>query len=122
MGTMKRPFLFSTIQQDDSYSVTIQSDGLSPYGASVSRSAPNAEIRDQPGARVRATGTLRLSSRPNDPRVIILFTGVFHTREDPASLPDNQAGVDNVIIASLGSRRGVGEAVRVSLASRRARK
>jgi hypothetical protein len=93
-GEGTRAFTFSSVQQGDSYSVTIENDGIGPYGASVSRNAPRAEIPDHSDARVKATGSLTLSFVPNDPRVIILFTGVLHTA--------NPTSVGNVIIASLG--------------------
>ena len=93
-GDSRRDFIFSSVQQGDSYLVTIENDGIAPYSATVSRNAPSTEIPDHPGPRVKATGSLTLSFVPNDPRVIILFTGVLHTA--------NPTSVNNVIVASLG--------------------
>ena len=93
-GADNRDFLFNTIQQGDSYTVTITNDGIAPYGVSLSTSKPNANGPSQ-DARVKATGVLSLlfdqRAAPNN--VVILFTGTLHTTH-PTSM-------SNVAVASF---------------------
>jgi hypothetical protein len=91
----RRTFTFSCVQEGDQYKVNIETEGIvEPYGGTVSRRDPEYKILDHPDNRVKATGKLTLSSVPNDPRVIILFTGDLQTRATTS--------VENVVVASLG--------------------
>jgi hypothetical protein len=93
-GADNRDFLFNTIQQGDSYNVTITNDGMGPYGVSLSTSKPNANIPSS-DARVKATGHLSLlfDQGTGSNNVVIQFTGTLNTTH-PTS-------VNNVVVATF---------------------
>ena len=93
-GADTRDFVFTTSQQGNVYSVSILNPGIGPYGVQLSPEAPNATLPDHPGARVKATGSLKLLfDSVNDPNVAIAFTGTLNTTHSTT--------VNNVIVASF---------------------
>src|SRR5687767_6772927 len=93
-GAPTRQFVFSTIQQGESYQVTVTNDGIGPYGATLSVGTPQATLPPNAGARVKATGTLSLlfDTKAN-PNVAITFNGTLNTMHSTT--------VSNVVVATF---------------------
>ena len=91
-GAATRSFVFKTTQQGNNYLVEIRNDGISPYGVTLNRQQPNAQIPDMQ-ARVKATGTLALSFESGNNSVGILFTGTLNTTHSTA--------VSDVVVATF---------------------
>lgn len=93
-GADTRTFAFNTTQQGDEYSVLVTNDGMGPYGATLSTGTPTAALPANPGARVKATGTLNLLfDSVSDKNVVITFTGMLNTT--------HSTSMQSVIVASF---------------------
>jgi hypothetical protein len=93
-GAPTRPFKFDTVQQGDQYTVTVTSDGIGPYGVTLSTQKPTATLPPLDGARVKATGTMKLLfDKTNNPNVAIAFSGALVTA--------HPTWMTNVIIATF---------------------